>query len=159
MCRRPVGRSPVSMVYFSGCTARSALISSLIFLEARKVSLVKSLAMGADPLFLVRRFGVDGLGTESAGRAAKRWNCEYVGIVYKIPPCARRGIRVVYTAVASHQVNCENLSVAWLSGRASPSHGGGHRFKSCSDHHKQQAPPRRGLFVFKELFARGRKPS
>ena len=58
MCKRPVGRSPVSMVYFSGCTARSALISSLIFLEARKVSLVKSLAMGADPLFLVRRFGV-----------------------------------------------------------------------------------------------------
>ena len=27
-------------------------------------------------------------------------------------------------------------SVAWLSGRASPSHGGGHRFKSCSDHHE-----------------------
>ena len=27
-------------------------------------------------------------------------------------------------------------SVAWLSGRASPSHGGGHRFKSCSDHQK-----------------------
>lgn len=26
--------------------------------------------------------------------------------------------------------------VAWLSGRASPSHGGGHRFKSCSDHHE-----------------------
>ena len=29
----------------------------------------------------------------------------------------------------------ENM-VAWLSGRASPSHGGGHRFKSCSDHHE-----------------------
>lgn len=28
-----------------------------------------------------------------------------------------------------------NNVVAWLSGRASPSHGGGHRFKSCSDHH------------------------
>ena len=28
--------------------------------------------------------------------------------------------------------------VAWLSGRASPSHGGGHRFKSCSDHHEWQ---------------------
>lgn len=32
--------------------------------------------------------------------------------------------------------------VAWLSGRASPSHGGGHRFKSCSDHH--ETPGRTG---------------
>ncbi len=47
MCKRPVGRSPDSMVYFSGCRGKSALISSLIFLEARKVSLVISLAIGA----------------------------------------------------------------------------------------------------------------
>lgn len=33
-----------------------------------------------------------------------------------------------------------NNVVAWLSGRASPSHGGGHRFKSCSDHHFFRIP-------------------
>lgn len=43
----------------------------------------------------------------------------------RIPHSAR--IAALYTYV--------NNVVAWLSGRASPSHGGGHRFKSCSDHH------------------------
>lgn len=45
--------------------------------------------------------------------------------------------------------------VAWLSGRASPSHGGGHRFKSCSDHHETSRSP-----VFGDLlFSRPKSPS
>ena len=159
MCRRPVGRSPVSMVYFSGCTARSALISSLIFLEARKVSLVKSLAMGADPLFLVRRFRVGGFGTESAGRAAKRWNCEYVGIVYKIPPCARRGIRVVYTAVASHPVSCETYRSLGSAGEHRLHTAGVTGSNPVATTINSRPLLGGAFFVSKELFAQERKPS
>ena len=50
----------------------------------------------------------------------------------KIRPCAHEELPVEYPNVA----NDATEMVAWLSGRASPSHGGGHRFKSCSDHHE-----------------------
>ena len=52
----------------------------------------------------------------------------------KLPLASTRDERYY---IHSHQerVLMQDYLVAWLSGRASPSHGGGHRFKSCSDHH------------------------
>ncbi len=46
--------------------------------------------------------------------------------------CVLAEVPLIYSNVASATLEM----VAWLSGRASPSHGGGHRFKSCSDHHE-----------------------
>ncbi len=51
--------------------------------------------------------------------------------------------------------------VAWLSGRASPSHGGGHRFKSCSDHHETagQKSFASDLFLCQRHFCAGAAPA
>ena len=48
-------------------------------------------------------------------------------------PCVWRRVTLTYILALNA------TSVAWLSGRASPSHGGGHRFKSCSDHQNLRA--------------------
>ena len=56
--------------------------------------------------------------------------------IFEKGACAYSKLPVEYSNVA----NDATETVAWLSGRASPSHGGGHRFKSCSDHHEPSGP-------------------
>ena len=51
--------------------------------------------------------------------------------IFEKGACAYSKLPVEYSNVA----NDATETVAWLSGRASPSHGGGHRFKSCTAHH------------------------
>ena len=69
--------------------------------------------------------------------------------IFEKGACAYSKLPVEYSNVA----NDATETVAWLSGRASPSHGGGHRFKSCSDHHESKAPRKRGfLRTYQAMF-------